>query len=103
MSAVEKFCQSVWSARDAGNLTDDVRMLSQQLHVAVAADVACNEGYDPGADRKVEWALEVIRRRRSGVCARLCLASPALEASADFLLWNGLRKQCGKDLAAGAA
>lgn len=98
---VQKLCEEFWRARDAGTLSADVRMLAQQLYVAAAADVVECAGYDPGDDRRVEWAQEVIRQRRMGVVARLCRGRVALEDSAAFLLFERIRVPSGKDLAAG--
>jgi hypothetical protein len=73
-------------------------MLSQQLYVAAAADVAREAGYDPELDRRVEWLREVIRQVR---CHEAPVASMALEQTVDWLLHGDVGREISwKEMAA---
>ena len=102
---VHNLCKEVWTAREQEKLTTDSALLSQQMYVAVAADVvACTDTkYDPEEDRRVEWLREVIRLRRMQRHHIMPFADTCMEDLMGWMLW-GLQSwpmDCGKDKAAG--
>lgn len=101
MLNVQHLCEAVWAAREAGKLTRDEIQLSQQLYVAVAADIAdgTTVKYDPERDQRVAWLREIILGVRRGM--RLPKACTGLEDVVAWLLYGKVRPPCGRDLAAG--
>ncbi len=103
---VEELCRKVWLARKEGTLTRDDVLLSQQLYVAAACDIAERRDvlYDPETDRKVEWLREVIagiRSRRSGLRKT---TDATLEALVEWLVFGPAKHEpSGKEMAAGVS
>lgn len=101
---IQNLCQEVWDARAAGRLTHDEVLLSQQMYVAVAADIAeAQVKYDPEIDKRVEWLRAVIRQVRAREYMSRCRAEEVLEDLMDWILCGRMRMPCGKDRAAGVS
>jgi len=93
------FCVALAAARDAGRMKC-AKELSRELFSAVYEDAAAAPGYDPSADRRVEWALALIRQKMN------CVHRPRASAELEFLVGEMIHGRAlvpltGKDLSAG--
>jgi hypothetical protein len=100
---VERLCKAVWEARAEGTLTRDEVLLSQQLYVAVAADISVRSDikYDPEMDRRVKWLREIISELRNLRPQKMPRAAQYLEDTVEWMLYGKTRAPSGKELAAG--
>jgi hypothetical protein len=98
---VAGFCQMLHDLRELRGGLDDSRLRSYERMLAEAVQAQCREhdGYDPGDDRRVQWAREVMAAARRGEYKARALAE--LEALVEYLLGPPKRVLCGKDLGAG--
>ena len=97
--AIQQFCKLLWEWREESRLPEAM-IIFRMLSVALAKDVDAHSNYDPSSDRRVSWALEIIRQRQSGE------RTMRLEAALEFVIGEQLADRpliclTGKDYAAG--
>ena len=97
---VQELCGRLWDLRETGCFPPG-HEITRQMYLTAADDVLLNPGYDPEADKRLDW-LRAVAKARTDFPRQRADASEVLE---DFTAWllgrERPRPACGKSLAAG--
>lgn len=100
---VQNLAREVWELREKSALKTDASVLGRMIFEAAAADAAANPSYDPTADDRVDWLLEIVHLMRRHPYRLRPLGAADREIRVSVLLGKWQLIPCGKDRACGAS